>query len=223
MAMLSTSNPEKLNKNELLYAATLTEDNNTKLKVYKSGTTIYPQVWEYFNNAAYINLELGNIDEAISYLNSADKVSPNNPTILNNLGVAYAWKKDYTKAKSYYQSAKSNGGDVNHNLCVIMIKESKYDNAVTALSSKKCNYNLALAQLLSGDKTSAAKTLECSPKTAEVYYLKAVVGARNASKSDLLDNLKKACEMAPMYKAEAKEDVEFRLYFDDAEFKNIVG
>lgn len=148
-------------------------------------------------------------------------MSPNNPVVLNNLGVIAAWNKQYDKAKEYYEQAKSEF-DVNYNLGVLKIVEGDYAGALKLFSGKSCRYNIALAQLLSTDYTSAARTLECIPnKTPEVYYLMAIVGARTGNTSMLIDNLKQAVK-DPALKSQAKTDREFLKYYNNSDFQAII-
>lgn len=223
IAMLSTTYPDSLNVKEILYAAFLTKDLNTQLKIYNSITKIYPQEWKGYNNAAATNLRLGNVDEAATLLDKANSLSPNNGIIANNLGVVAAWKKDYAAAKTYYETAQGQGVNVTYNLGVIMILDGNYEGAISSFSDgKACDYNLALATLMTNNPSDAAKILDCAPKTAEVFYLLAIVGARTGNTALMTENLKKACAEVPAYKVQAKDDREFIKYFDNSDFKDAI-
>ncbi|MFY9354303.1 MAG: hypothetical protein WAO63_07905, partial [Bacteroidales bacterium] len=94
--------------------------------------------------------------------------------------------------------------------------------ALKLFAGKSCRYNIALAQLLSTDYTSAARTLECIPnKTPEVYYLMAIVGARTGNNSMMIDNLKLAVQ-DPNLKAQAKTDREFLKYANNSDFQAVI-
>ena len=90
IATLATSDPSKLNDKELLYAATLTNDNETKLRIYKNATTQFANDWRGFNNAAVIELQENQLGEAASHLNKADQLEPNNKAVVNNLEIGRA-------------------------------------------------------------------------------------------------------------------------------------
>ncbi len=220
IATLSTTHPDSLNIKELLYAATLTQDLNLKAKIYKSVISVYPNSWKGYNNAGYISILQGNIDDAISYLEKAKQLEPDNGQVLNNLGVCALYKKDYPKAESIFQSVK--GVDEKYNLGIIAITKADYAGAVSSFAGDKCKYNLALAQLLSGSAEAASATLECAPKTASVLYLMAVIGARSGNDNMVFNNLKKAVQADGKYKEEAKIDREFLKYFNNAEFLNAI-
>jgi tetratricopeptide (TPR) repeat protein len=223
IAMYATTQPDSLDNKELLYAATLTEDLNTQLKIYDAATKVYPQDWKGYNNAGYVSLKLGKLTEAASYYEKANSLSTNNGIVINGLGVVSAWKKEYDNAKSYYETAQGLGIDENFNLAVISITKGDYAGALTLYGSRTCTHNIALAQLLSGNPPSAATTLECTtPKTAAVYYLMAIVGARSGNTSMIYENLPKAISMDPSYRSQAADDREFLKFNTTAEFLNAI-
>lgn len=217
--MLSTTAPEKLDNKEILYAATLTDKVETKYQIYKSATTLYPQDWKSFNNAGACALLLGKLDEAANYLNKANTLNPNNGQVLYNLGVLYRWNNNDEQAETYFTQAKNKSIDVSYNEAIFKIKKGDYSGALSSFGNKKCKYNIALAQLLSGNNTAAQTTLDCTkPQTAAVYYLIAVNGARTGNTSVMYEYLKKAIQKDSKYKAEAAQDREFLKYFKEAAF-----
>lgn len=223
IAQLAVTDPRKLNEKELLYAATLTDNLETKLKIYQSATQIFPESWKGYNNAGAILLLMNRTDEAGSYIEKANALSPNNGLILNNLGVIASQKKDMRSALKYLEQASQAGVNVNYNMGVQKIRSGEYEEALRLFSGYNCKYNVALAQLLAGKATDAAKNLDCmKTKKAEVYYLMAIIGARTQNTSMMYDNLKKACAENPKFKEEAKKDREFLKYHQTAEFQNAV-
>jgi len=222
IAEYATSNPDTLKINELLYAATMTDDMNVKLAIYKSAIQKNEKCWRAYNNAAAADMELGNVEEAAQYLEKANALKADQGEVDNNLGVLAAWNKDYETAENNYNKASNEGVNTDHNMGVIKMIKGDYAGAEAAMSDKKCTYNLALAQLSNGKTDDAVKTLDCSEKTGEVYYLYAVIGARNNNTDMLYSNLKKAIKENPSYKDEAKKDLEFHNFMNKAEFQNIV-
>lgn len=222
IAKLAVTYPDSLNEKELLYAATLSEDLKTKQKIYKSATQLFGNNWKAFNNAGVVELMLGNINEASANLEKANTLSPDNAEVINNLGAVAMLKKDYDKAASLFEKAKKLGMNESYNLGVLMVPKGKYEEAIAAMKAKKCDYNLALAQMLSGNTGDAAKTLDCAEKNAHTYYLKAVLGARTNNASMLLENLGQAVKADASLKATAKGDREFIKFMDNAEFLKIV-
>ncbi|MFA4853388.1 MAG: tetratricopeptide repeat protein [Bacteroidales bacterium] len=223
IAMLATTMPDSLKKEELLYAATLTENLNTKLQIYDAATKVYPGEWKGYNNAGYVCLKLGKIEEAASYLDKAGKLMPNNGIIINNLGVVALWKKEYDNAKSFFETAQGLGINEGFNMGPIFIKKGDYAGAISSYGTKTCTHNIALAQLLSGNSSAAAATLECAdPKSSAVYYLMAIVGARTSNTSLIYENLPKAIAADASYRDQAKDDREFLKYNTGSEFLNAI-
>ena len=220
IADYAVSNPDTLKMNELLYAATMTDDLNAKLAIYKSAIKKNEKCWRAYNNAAAVDMKLGNVDEAAQYLEKANALKADQGEVENNLGVLAAWNKDYEAAEEHYNKAK--GVNTDHNMAVIKMIKGDYAGAESSMSDQKCTYNLALAQLSNNKTDDALKTLDCSEKTGEVYYLYAIIGARTNNTDMLYSNLKKAIKEVPSYKDEAKKDLEFHNYMNVAEFQNVV-
>ncbi|MFW6249426.1 MAG: hypothetical protein ACOC4J_06635, partial [Bacteroidota bacterium] len=89
IAMLATENPAELDVKELLYAATMVDESNMqkKLEIYNNAKRLFPQDYRGFNNAAYVNLAMGNKEDAAQDLEKANQLAPNNGHVQNNLGV----------------------------------------------------------------------------------------------------------------------------------------
>ncbi len=222
ISKLATTYPDSLTINELLYSATLTDKLQTKLRIYKSATSVYPKCWRAYNNAAAIDVKLGNLDEAAGYLNKAKTLKSNNGMIENNLGVVACKNGEYALAESNFKAAKKLGECEDYNLGIICITKGDYDKALSLFSKEKCDFNLALAQLLSGENEKAEKTLKCAPKCGETYYLMAIAGARTQNTEIMYKYLTKAFEAKPALKERAKTDREFLEFENVNEFKKIV-
>ncbi|NLL27260.1 MAG: hypothetical protein GX259_00525 [Bacteroidales bacterium] len=223
IAQLATTSPDSLKAEELLYAATMTEDNQTKVNIYKSGTKIFSDNWKFWNNCGAVLMEMGEFNDAKPYIEKANALSPNNPEVLNNMGVVASWDKDFETAKTHFEAAQSAGYNSNYNLGILKIREGDYDAALNLFGSTTCKYNVALAQTLKQDYTNATNNLNCCKlDNGAPYYLLAVIGARTNNTSMMYDNLKKAIDAEPDYKKQAKEDREFFKFFNATDFQNIV-
>ena len=221
LLQFGASNPEKLKAEELLYAATLTKDNNVKVTILENAAKQFPGNWKVLNNAAVAQVEKGNLTRAAELLTKAQAAQPNNGIIENNIGVVAAKQKDLKKADAQFKKAATLGENTNYNQGVLMIPKGDYPKAVNMLSNAKCTYNLGLAQLLSGNNAAAETTLKCAPESPETFYLLAVSSARANNSKALYENLMKACKNADL-KAQAKGDREFIKFASTPEFQNIV-
>lgn len=222
LAKLAVSNPDSLSLVELLYSAELTQDNNARISIYKATVTKFPKDWRAYNNLGYCYLQAKNADDAQKILEQGNALQANKGMILNNLGVAACMKKDYDAAKSYFETAQANGQDASYNLALISLRKGDYAAAVGSFGALKCNYNLALAQLLTKDNANAQTNLECAPKTAESYYLMAVLGARTGNVGMIAENLKNAIKEDAKYREQAKDDREFLKFFNNAQFQDAI-
>ncbi|MBP6335389.1 MAG: hypothetical protein KA444_07955 [Bacteroidia bacterium] len=217
------SSPDSLSVEEILYAATLTADNNEKLSIYQTAERIYPQDWRTANNAGMAKFNLGDIDGAMAQFNKADQLNANNPIVKNNIGACHSRKGDRTNASLMYASAAGAGPEVNHNQGILDILNGNYSMAVSNLSASG-SFNTSLAKLLSGDKDGAMAAIEASPdkSTAMGHYLMAVISARKADANGVVTHLKSSVGMDASLKAKAAADREFIKWFNDASFKEAV-
>ena len=219
----ATTDPSQLDEKELMYAATLTKDANAKLAIYKNVISLHPKCWSAYNNSGIVNLELGNYDKASKLFAKANELSKNNGKIYNNLGTLACKLGDYKTAGEHFVKAKSLGENVDYNLGVIEIENGNYDKALTLFRNTKCDYNVALAQMMTGKTEAAEKNLKCTKdNTASTYYLLAIIGSRTANTSMMYEYLMKAIEKDPALKAQAKVDKEFINYENEADFIAIV-
>ncbi len=217
----ASSNPEKLKAEELLYAATLTTDNNVKATILDNAVKQFPNNWKILNNDAVVQIAKGNLGKAGELLTKAQAALPNNGIIENNIGVVAAKQKDLKKAEAQFKKAAQLGENTNYNQGVQLIPKGDYQKALTLLGNSKCTYNLGLAQLVSGNTAAAETTLKCAPDSPETNYLLAITAARSNNTKALYEYLTKACKNADL-KAQARGDREFYTYANTPEFQNIV-
>ncbi|MBN8703559.1 MAG: hypothetical protein J0M08_10870 [Bacteroidetes bacterium] len=223
IAKLSTTTPDSLSVEEVLYAANLTTDMNTKLSIYKAGERLYPNDWRCINNVGFIYLMQNKVGDAQAQFEKANKLVTANPIVLNNLGATARLKGDKKAAMDYYKSASGAGSEVEYNMGIINIMNGEYAAAVTNFGSTN-SFNAALAQVLNGSANNALAIIDNSPEKdmAISYYLKAIVGARSNNNDLMINNLKSAINKDSSLKAKAKDDCEFLKYRANADFKAIV-
>ena len=219
---LVDTNPDSLSVEELLYAATLTQDLNRKMNIYKSAEKYYANDWRTSNNLGVVYLMNNKVDDAKAAFERAEKAALNNSTVLNNLGATIAKKGDRKLALSYFEKA---GGlpEATYNKGIVSVRDGNYSDAVSQFGSNK-GFNLALAQLLAGNAESVNATIDASNEKdmAICHYLKAVAAARKGD-SKGLDSLKTAIEKDASLKAIAKDDCEFLKWRSNDQFKTLVN
>ena len=220
IAKLADTDAKQLNIEELLYAATLTNDPAKKEAIYTKATQIYPNDFRAFNNLGKLAYEAGNLEKAESYFKKAASIN-NAPEVNNNLGLIALTKGDKAAAESYLSKA-SGSKELNEALGNLYIAQGQYDRAVNAFGDTKTN-SAALAQILAKDYNKAKSTLDAI-ETPDAYtdYLKAVLGARTNNSSMVTSGLKSAVAKDSTLAKKAASDLEFAKYFTDADFMNII-
>ena len=218
------SAPDTLSAEELLYAATMTEDLDEKMTIYSTYSKLHTDDWRGPNNMGYIYAMQGNMEKAKAEFDKANSLSPNNPVINNNLGVYERANGNNEKAMEMYSAATAVGEAVGNNIGYLNMIQGDYVSAVSNYGSVK-SFNAALAQTLNKDYTTALQTIDASEaaNTAAGSYLKAVIGARMKDSAMMVSNLKAAIAADASLKAKAKKDAEFTDYRENAEFQAAVN
>ncbi len=223
LSILAKKNPESLNVEEILYAATLTNDLNEKLAIYQAAVNQFPNDYRTKNSVGYVQMQLGNTADAKVAFEAA-KALNDNDAVKNNLGVIALAEGDLATAEQLFTSAMGAGDNVNYNLGIIKIKQGDYAAAVNYFGNKP-SFNAALAQLLNGNVDKALTTLGELGESNEamVYYLKAVAGARGDKLETVVNNLRRAIELNPKVKSLALKDAEFIKYASNEAFAAILN
>ena len=220
IASLASSNPKELTIEELLYAATLTNDNGKKEVIYTKATELFPNDYRAFNNLGKLAYQAGNIDKAESYLKKAASIQAA-PEVNMNLGLVALAKGDKTAAEAYLGKA-AGAKELGETLGNLYIAQGQYERAVNSFGDAKTN-SAALAQILAKDYNKAKNTLAGIEKPdAYTDYLMAVLGARTNNTSLMMNSLKSAIAKDSSLAKKAATDLEFAKYFTNSDFMSIV-
>lgn len=211
---LARTAPAELNVEEILYAATLTDDMNEQLQFYKEAEKNFPQDYRGANNVGYIYMMQNKMNDAEAQFIKSNEIQEN-PFATNNLGVVARLKGDRKKAMEMYQNATAAGSEVNYNMGIVQIQNGDYSSAIGNMGSNN-TFNVALAKLLNGNASGAKTTLESSPEkdTAMGQYLMAVIGARLADANLVKSSISAAYSKDSSLREKAAKDLEFRDYQD---------
>ncbi|MBZ0206637.1 MAG: tetratricopeptide repeat protein [Flavobacteriales bacterium] len=215
LTSLSKSNPDTLKIEEILKAATLTNDLNEQLRIYREAERIYPQDYRTANNVGYVLFQQGKTAEAEAQFQKANGIM-DNPVSTNNLGVIARQKGDRAKAAELFARAAPAGADVKYNQGIIAIQNGNYASANSNMSGQN-TFNAALAKMLGGDAAGAGTILAASPDrdSAKGHYLAAIIDARTNNGEGVRTNLAAAVQKDPSLKDKAMKDLEFRAYKDN--------
>ena len=203
-----------LSNDELLYAATLTNDNARKEAIYKKTVELYPNDFRAYNNLGMMAYANGDLATAENYFKQAASKNANAAEVNTNLGLIELTKGNVANAETYL--SKSTGANTaNEALGNLYIKQGQYDRAVQAFGDTKTN-SAALAQILAKDYNKAKSTLS-AVKNPDAYtnYLMAVVGARTNNADLVKSSMDKVKQQDAALAAKAQDDREFAKYANE--------
>ena len=220
IAKLASSNPSELNIEELLYAATLTNDPAKQEAIYTQATKQFPNDYRAYNNLGKLAYQAGNYDKAESYFKKAASVNAT-PEVNMNLGLIALMKGDKATAEASFGKAAGTK-ELGESMGNLYIAQGQYERAVNSFGDSKTN-SAALAQILAKDYNKAKNTL-ANVERPDAYtdYLMAVLGARTNNSSMVTSSLKSAVAKDSSLAKKAATDLEFAKYFTNADFMNIV-
>ncbi|MBQ3673412.1 MAG: tetratricopeptide repeat protein [Paludibacteraceae bacterium] len=218
---LAKNDPSQLSVEELLYAATLTNDKQEKIAIYNKAAEQFND-YRAWNNMGQIYFNDGEIAEARRCYAKALEIQPNDPDVNYNAGLAALADGDLDKAEEYLGKAAGTEGNLNGAMGTLYTMKGDYAAAKNAYGEAASN-NAAVQQILAEDYAGARQTLDnVKEPNATTAYLKAIVAARTNDRNGVYDNLKAAVAQDASFKARAQEDIEFAKYAEDAEFAEIV-
>ena len=200
-----------LSVEELLYAATLTNDNARKESIFKKTTDLYPNDFRAYNNLGELAFAAGDAAKAESYFKQAASKNANAPEVNANLGLCELVKNNVASAEAYLGKA-TGASAANEALGNLFIKQGQYQRAVNAFGDAKTN-SAAQAQILAKDYNKAKATLQAiQNKDAMTDYLMAIVGARTNNSSLVSSSIKSAIAKDPAMAIKAANDREFAKF-----------
>ena len=201
------ADPTKLSLEELLYAASLTNDKNTKKAIYKKTTELYDRDYRAYNNLAALALNDGDEQTAQSYLETALQVNRKAPEAFANKAYIDLTHGRIADAERHLSDATEANG-FNEVLGNLHIARGNYANASDELFNN--NNSAALAQLMNKNYVAAEQTLKAIQQpNGLTYYLFAVLNARQGKNDAAATYLKDALQKDPSLAEYAKNDLEF--------------
>ena len=208
ISRLAASNPGELTVDELLYAATLTNDPAAKTAIYDAAVRQYPNDYRTWNDLGMMQYTNGDYTAAKASFQKAASVNPKAGEPQMNLGLVELLNKNYDRANQLFGSA-AGVDELGGALGTYYLKKGDNAAAVRAFGDTKSN-NAALAQILTKDYSKAKSTLaSIANPDATTYYLMDVLCARTNNESMLTSNLRQAVRLNPAMAAQAAADLEF--------------
>ena len=199
--------PSALTVEELLYAATLTDDLQQQESIYKLAAQKYAKDYRAYNNIGTLYLQRENYVTAKRWFEQALKQKDNAESKVN-LGLIALKDGDVAKATSLIAEGSSLPG-VGQVLGYLDLSQGEYAKAQTAYGDYASN-NAAVAQILNRDYSKALATLSAIAKpNATTEYLRAIIGARTNDSSAAIAALRRAIELDSTLTTRIANDLEF--------------
>ena len=221
IANLARTNASALSLEELLYAATLTNDLNEKASIYQKVISAHPNCARGHNNLGVVRFEQGN-PEASSLFKKALELQPNNADMNYNAGLCAMMKAEYPQALAYFGKAAGTNGNLKNALGTYYIIVGDYARAKSSFADTKTN-NAALLHILNKEYSTAKSTLAgVANPDGMTAYLSAIAAARTNDKDGVFSNLRTAVGKNKALAAKATKDVEFAKYWNESAFQAIV-
>ena len=200
------TDPTKLSLEELLYAASLTNDVKAKKAIYKKTTELYDRDYRAYNNLAALALNEDDEHTANSYLSQALQANRKAPEAYANKAYINLTHGEIAEAEHNLADATEANG-FNEVIGNLHIARGNYANATDELFND--NNSAALAQLLNKNYVAAEQTLKAIKQSNGLtYYLFAVLNARQGKNDTAAKYLKEALQKDPSLAEYAKNDLE---------------
>ena len=200
------ADPSQLSEEELLYAASLTNDASKKAEIYQKASELNNNDYRSLSNLAALAFNRGDMSAAKQYIAEA-QAKGNAPEAYANLALIALKNGNTSEAESYISKASDANG-LSEVLGNLNIAKGNYAQAVKNFGSSATN-SAALAQLLTKDYSTALSTLN-NVKNADgmTEYLKAIVNNRMGNTSAAKTALNKAKKLDSSLAAYASKDLE---------------
>ena len=195
----------QLSANEILYAATLTDNNAEKEAIYRKAAQLYPNDYRAMNNVAAILFNEGKVNEARELLSA----NSNAPEANANLGLISLYNGDVASAENYIAKA-TGANDLNNVLGALNIAKGNYAEAAKNMANSFSN-TAGLAEILNKNYATADVILAgVKNKDAITSYLQAVLSARQGNYDRAANFLRTALQLDPSLANYAANDLELR-------------
>ena len=221
LSLLSTD-PQKLNLEELLYAATLVQSIADKSDIYLRVIEMYPNDMRAYNNLGVQQYVQGSVADALKSFERSLAVNAANPDANYNAGLGSLALGNLAKASEYLGKAAGTTGNLGNALGTVFTLQGNYSRATTSFGSNYTN-NAALIQILNGDYRAASNILNnVANPDGYTSYLAAIVGARTNDTEAVVTNVQKAVALDSSLKAKILKDIEFAKYVTNSSFLSLL-
>lgn len=199
----------KLSVEELLYAATLYDNQDQAENAYRKAAQLYSKDARAYNNVAFIEYAKGNYQDAAGWLEKAYVVDKTLPETSANMGLIALQQGEIQYAEELISKATGANG-LNEVLGNLHLAQGLYAQAEEDFGKLPTN-SAALAQILNKNYQAAAQTLaNVRNADATTDYLKAILNARTGNNAAAAQALATAVAKDPSLAVYAAKDLELK-------------
>jgi tetratricopeptide (TPR) repeat protein len=203
------SDVSKLSVEELLYAATLTDNPGEQLNIYQQTTRLFPQDARAYNNIGNVYFAQGDYEEAGRYYQRALSIDRNCGAAHANIGLLELINGNTAEAENSIGRA-STVRRLGETLGNLHLAQGNYALAEQDFGYTASN-SAALAQIMNKNYERAAQTLDnIKQADAMTDYLRAILNARQGNNEAAATSLGKAVTKDASLKPLADRDLEMK-------------
>ncbi len=216
------NSPKELTVEELLYASSLTDDEQEKERIYQYVTANFSNDYRGWNNIGTMFFKQGDYTKAAQAFNRAAQVNATAPEVNMNKALLAIMENKTDEANELLgRSAGASGLD--EAMGVFSLLQGNYNQAASAYGNSISN-NAGLAHLLVRDYNKAKQTLEAVEQPdANTAYLLAIIASRTNNFNEVISNLRTAIGRDRTIARKALSDLEFAKYLTNQEFRSLLN
>ena len=210
---LAKNNPDALNVEELMYAASVVDNADDAIAFTEANAKQNPEDWRTNNNLAAVAFEKGQFDNTKASLDAAANNGGAEAAEINFNYALLAMLENNTNDAAAYLGKAAGVEQLAEAQALLNIQNGEYAKAIENFGNTISN-NAALAQLLSGNTDKAIAILEnVEDKNADTYYLTAICAARQDDLAKVCAALKSVAGICKKKAADAATDLEFAKFW----------
>ena len=200
--LINSGRLDELTNEELLYMAeSVIADNKAKATVLEYTAKKFNDARAY-NNLGVVYAAMGDMSEALTAYEKAQKLGLNTNEINSNLALANLANGNISKAQQYAAAADAKTKSL------IAAAQGNYSTAAATLSG----YNSAIANTMNNDLTAAKKAI-AADASAKADYLRAVIASKEGDIETAKTQLKSAIAKDASLAEKAAKDVNLANLF----------
>lgn len=209
--------PDAFNEDEMLRVAALAKDDASRMQVYQTIMTYFPQSKVAANNLAVLYLRQDREDKAREVL---EQLEEHSDATINALAASYVYEEDYERAIELLQKVDSPVG--RYNLGLLMARQRKLNEAYRLLRPF-ADINSAICALSINANDEAEIILKgVDDELPLTEYVRALLDARSEREEGCYKHLQHSCG-DDYFRTRAVSEPDFEKYQSNTSFRKIIG